>query len=117
LADLNKALSIDPHSAYARTNRGLAFANQGDVARVRDYDAALMLTSDDGGLYSFRSAARRRAGDEARSNFRRRFFGEQPQLHCSSAHACIQKPSTGFRNLSDNRDAYPLSASMYLGNS
>lgn len=40
--------------------------HQGDVARaLRDYDAALILTPDDAGLYGFRAAARRQAGDEA----------------------------------------------------
>ena len=32
---------------------------------LRDFDAALILTPDDAGLYGFRAAARRQAGDEA----------------------------------------------------
>jgi tetratricopeptide (TPR) repeat protein len=66
LADLNQALSLDPHNVHALTNRGLAYFNKGDTSRaLADFDAALSLAPDDSGLYGFRSAARRSAGDEA----------------------------------------------------
>ncbi|AOF92279.1 tetratricopeptide repeat protein [Sinorhizobium sp. RAC02] len=63
-ADLNQALSYDPRSVHALTNRGLFYLNEGDTARaLTDFDAALQLSPSDSGLYSFRAAARREAGD------------------------------------------------------
>ena len=65
LADLNRALSYDSRSVHALTNRGLYYFNEGDTARaLTDFDAALQLSPCDSGLYSFRAAARREAGDE-----------------------------------------------------
>ena len=65
LADLNDALTRDPRSVHALTNRGLAYFNTGETSRaLADFDAALSLSPDDSGLYGFRAAARREAGDE-----------------------------------------------------
>ncbi len=50
----------------ALTNRGLAYLNDGDISRaLADYDASLKRAPDASDLYSFRSIARRQAGDEA----------------------------------------------------
>jgi tetratricopeptide (TPR) repeat protein len=65
-ADLNLTLARDPRSVHALTNRGLAYFNNGDTSlALADFDAALSLSPADSGLYSFRAAARREAGDEA----------------------------------------------------
>ena len=51
---------------HALTNRGLAYLNDGDISRaLADFDAALKRAPDASDLYSFRSIARRQAGDEA----------------------------------------------------
>ncbi|NTA40305.1 tetratricopeptide repeat protein [Agrobacterium salinitolerans] len=63
--DLNRALSHDPQSVRALTNRGLFYANQGDTSHaIADFNAALTLSPTDSGLYGFRAAARRQAGDD-----------------------------------------------------
>ncbi|EGL66779.1 hypothetical protein AGRO_0468 [Agrobacterium sp. ATCC 31749] len=65
LADLNQALAHDPRSVHALTNRGLAYFNNGDTSRaLADFDAAIRLSPNDSGLYGFRAAARRQAGDD-----------------------------------------------------
>lgn len=64
-ADLNRALSYDPQSVHALTNRGLFYANKGDTSHaIADFDAAVRLSPSDFGLYGFRAAARRQAGDD-----------------------------------------------------
>ncbi|RWX81477.1 tetratricopeptide repeat protein [Neorhizobium lilium] len=57
LANLNRALVVDPHSVHALTNRGLAYFDDGDFDdALSDFDTGLQLSPGDAGLYGFRSA-------------------------------------------------------------
>lgn len=68
MADLETALRLDPRSVHALTNRALAYFNKLEISKaLKDFDAAILLAPKDPSLYTLRSAARLRAGDQAGS--------------------------------------------------
>ena len=57
-ADFDQAIDLDPEDAAAYNNRGLAYANKGDLERaIADYDQAIALDPEDAYAYNNRGVA------------------------------------------------------------
>jgi tetratricopeptide (TPR) repeat protein len=64
LADYDQAIALDPQYAAAYNNRGIAYANLGDLEQaIADYDQALALDPQDALAYNNRGNAYRTLGD------------------------------------------------------